>query len=1449
MRILVTLLTLFQSVLLFSQTADVATGCAPLQVKFTPPSGVASFFWDFKDGATSVLASPVNTFSTPGTYNVEFRETPGGPVVGTVTITVYPKPVVGITAVPESGCVPLNVQFADTTQLAGDIQVLTRSWVFGDGFNGTGLNPTHTYGAVGAFTVSLELTTNYSTCNVTQAFPARIRTGIQPVVNFSTVPTPAVACTPPLNVTFTNTTTGGSGILTYAWTFGNGNTSNLVDPPAQVYNQLGTFNVTLTATDAVGCSATITKTVKVGLPDVGIEVPDTVCLGAQVTLGNSSDPGIYAWTFGASATPSTSNAQNPQVTFNAVGTQTITLTVTSVGNCSNTATKQVYVDEANANFTVSPTYSCSDPTVFNLNATSPFATEWLWEFSDGSTATTKNPTYTWTTPDKTGFTHSGLWLDTIRLTVTTSSGCSADFFRVDSIWRPNARFMPDVQHGCAPLSVVFSDSSMSREPIVQWTWLFDDGTLPVVANNDNPVTHVFTTPGDYRVRLFIRNSAGCVDTSYFVLIEVGEPIPGDFSADKTEVCPGDSVHFTSLTTDPRVDGWHFSSENDQLWHCYQDENPTWAYTQETGPLSVSLTTEYNGCFATVTRDSFIRVKGPIAKLHYKTTCDNTLEFKFTNLSMDADSVLVFTGDGDSTLVDTSFVHVYDSSGIFTVIMRAVNSTSGCPVSYDTAVVYPTMLKAMFELPDTVCGGDPQLLDARMSTDVNAACYKGYTWYFSFQRPIRTDQDTLSFVFGPSGLQTVSLEVEDINGCKDTLDTEIFIYNRYPNITASDLSICIPDTVSFADLSLADAGIVSWEWNFGDGGTSTVQNPTHIFNTLPPAGTAFDVSLRFEDGYGCPGFANIAINVYKPVSNIITLPSPPNICVGSSVAFAATDFTSQGSSLSWQWNFGNGQTATGQGGSATYNTAGPFTTKLVYTEIATGCKDSTTVPVNVQGFPQANFSSTVDGDPIICYPKNVLFTNTSTSAAQPLSVTWELQDGTVINGNQAATVFSEGGTDTITMIVATPFGCKDTVERVFTVVGVDGDFDQDKTLICVGDSIRFTIKDTMNVSSWSWDFGDGNMGGKASPVSHQYNFRPPSNTTIAKLILKGENDACTQIIEHPVNFSPVRADFSATLPACAGASVAFTNLSTQADQSLWNFGDGTPTSAQLNPVHIFANEGNYLVKLVVTDLPLGCVDSITKTISITGIPGLQMFGDTICPGDTAIIGILAPALPNATFVWSPDNLVLQPKNDDVVRVKPAQTTSFSVQIIDASGCRDSASVTVFVPVPFNGAADFDTIVAKGEPVLLPVVYDPNYDFTWTPLNPGDPPVVTSDTTVTYTLTVEDKWNCTEREYEFLIQIVPEVVYAPNAFTPDGDGNNDVFRLLADGDEELVDVLTLRVYSRWGEEVYQGRGALGSIGWDGKHNGEPSPSDVYAWWAEVRFLTGKTVMLKGDVTLLR
>ena len=1307
-----------------------------MEVNFTPPAGSTSFFWNFQDGGTSNLSNPANIFTTPGTYDVEFRESPSSPIIGTVTVTVYPKPDVGFTSVPESGCIPLSVQFTDTTQLAGDIQIQQYSWVFGDGGNGTGSNPGYVYNTVGAFTVSLELTTNYLTCNVTQVFTERIKTGIQPNVAFTTQPDPPVACDPPLEVTFTNATSGGSGTITYDWNFNNGNTSDLVDPPSQTYDQIGTYTVTLVATDEIGCSATATQVVSVGEPLADFMVADTVCLGDTILFANASDAGAYTWDFGPNATPQTSSIPSPMVVFDSPGFQTVSLNVLTAINCSSTVTKQVFVEEADATFTVSPSYSCSDPTLFNFSSNSNSVAQWEWLFSDSSTANIPNPTFEWTDPDTTGYTPQGLWFDTVRLKVTTFAGCMDEFFLVDSIWRPNARFVADGQDGCAPLTITFADSSISNETIVEWTWLFDDGTPPLVNNTNASPTHTFTAAGEYNVRLVIRNSAGCIDTSYAFLVEVGEPIAGSFMADKMDLCPGDTVQFTNTTNDPRVDGWHFSSESDRLWHCFQDENPTWVYNSEAGVFhDVSLTTEYNGCFFTVTEAEYILLKGPIADIHYKTTCDNTLEFEFTDNSMDATSVTWYLGTGDSSIVN-DFTYTYDTPGEYTVILKAENPGTGCPISYDTATVYPNVLLAEFELPDTICGGTPQTLDATNSLGVNATCYKGYTWYFDFQRPIRTDKDTMEFLFGPSGLHNVALEVEGINGCKDTIDQDIYIFNRNPAIEVDKNLICVPGTVSFTDLSTADAPIVSWEWDFGDGNMSNDTNPTHTYTTPPPNGQFFSVQLKIEDEQGCPGFATAIIQVYKPVSNILTLPQPPNICEGESIIFTATDFTAGGSNLSWEWDFNNGNTASGQGVTETFTVPGQYQVKLVFTEVATGCVDSTSIPVVVQGYPLASFDSNVDDLDIICYPQNMELTSTTT-AGSPVSIQWDLGNGVMPVGNQAFTVFPKG-TYTVTMIATTSFGCADTVSREFTVVGPEGNFQLDKNLICTGDEITFTMIDTVSVSSWSWSFGDGTTANDVNPVTHTYNFRPPGNATTVKLVLRGEDDACAITVEQPVNFSPVTADFQVASPiVCAGASILFNNTSTQADQSMWDFGDGG-TSQLLNPDHIFDTEGNYVVTLIVTDLPLGCMDTISQSVQITGIPDFEVFGDTICPGDTAFIGMEFP-IANATYIWTPVNTLLAPIDEALVQAVPSQTTDYQLQVIDQQGCRDEATATVFIPEGYNGAVDLDTIVAQGTVVALPVMLDPSYIFTWEPAPgpQGDPPSVTApDSSVMYTLTVAD-----------------------------------------------------------------------------------------------------------------
>lgn len=118
---------------------------------------------------------------------------------------------------------------------------------------------------------------------------------------------------------------------------------------------------------------------------------------------------------------------------------------------------------------------------------------------------------------------------------------------------------------------------------------------------------------------------------------------------------------------------------------------------------------------------------------------------------------------------------------------------------------------------------------------------------------------------------------------------------------------------------------------------------------------------------------------------------------------------------------------------------------------------------------------------------------------------------------------------------------------------------------------------------------------------------------------------------------------------------------------------------------------------------------------------------------------------------------------------------------------------------------------------------------------------------YTLNLPSSNNC-----DSLVHLVLEryQVYIPNAFSPDGNGGNDIFTIY--GDEDIMEILQLRIFDRWGAQVFLGRGiAPGSEigGWDGRYAGKAAPAGVYVYQAQIVFDDGETREVAGTVTLIR
>jgi len=211
------------------------------------------------------------------------------------------------------------------------------SWTFGDTNTSTAQNPSHSYTAVGNYTVALTATNAYG--NNTNTKTNYITVGNKPVANFSGTPTLGAA---PLAVTFTDSSTYTP--TAWAWTFGDSNTSTAQNP-SHTYASAGSYTVALTATNAYGNNTNtktnyITATVPAPVANfTGTPTSGTVPLAVTFTDTSTNTPTSWSWTFGDSTTATT---QNPSHTYSTAGTYTVALTATNAGG-SNTNTKTNYI--------------------------------------------------------------------------------------------------------------------------------------------------------------------------------------------------------------------------------------------------------------------------------------------------------------------------------------------------------------------------------------------------------------------------------------------------------------------------------------------------------------------------------------------------------------------------------------------------------------------------------------------------------------------------------------------------------------------------------------------------------------------------------------------------------------------------------------------------------------------------------------------------------------------------------------------------------------------------------------------------------------------------------------------------------------------------------------------------------------------------------------------------
>lgn len=845
---------------------------------------------------------------------------------------------------PKNGCaIPHTVFFTDQSTNPD-----TWFWDFGDGNTSTAQNPIHTYTTIGTFPVSLTITDTITGCTDVHLDTVVVT---NPIANFSA---PTFFVCRPLTINFTNSSNSSFIPQTFSWDFGDGTTSTVYSP-SHVYDSNGTFTVSLTVTDSIGCFHTKTEVnyIQARGPDPDFGISDTnVCVGQQVDFSdstNSIDPiDVWSWDFGDG---NTSSLPNPSHTYTAPGLYYVSLYIAANG-CSRTKIDSVLVTSNNvvADFDISDSTGCLVGGNFLVNFTdqSINADTWSWDFGDLATSSLQNPSYSYSS--------SGILYPTliIRDTVT---GCSDTITDTVHIGGPVANASATPLSGCNPLTSNFSDLSTSPFPLT-WDWSFADGSTSALQNP----TVTFNFPGIKVNKLVITDSLGCKDSIQNASIQnLVNGFKARISMDDSMVCISQTVQFadSSLYYSPASSWvWDFGDGNTS-----GIQHPTHIYSAP-GKYYVQLIVRNFSCADTVI-DS-ITVFDLQANFSSSVTSGcYPLPVNFTDLST-GDSLITswswdFGNGSTATIQNPSYT--YDSSGAYTVTLL-VSDTNGCSAS-ETDVITVQGAHVKFGKSDSVtCASDSVYF---YDSTIAYGAITSRLWDFG-------DGNTSTAVnpvhkYSNSGFYYVTLTISDVDGCTNTYTDSVIVYGGIIDFDMSDSVLCLPASINFTNQSSGSFG--TWLWDFGDGNTDNSYNTNHTYiASLNDSVTLYG----YDSFYGCVDSLKKPISAYKLTSTYI-INNQTGItfgtCYHDSMSFEVNSISSPHANSGFYWDLGDGNTSTDSLFKHKYTTGGYYQGVYIETD-SLGCADTSYFNVVVNQ-PIIKFDPDEDTG---CIPFTVNFTDNS-----------------------------------------------------------------------------------------------------------------------------------------------------------------------------------------------------------------------------------------------------------------------------------------------------------------------------------------------------------------------------------------------------------------------------------------------------------------------------------------
>ena len=1228
---------------------------------------------------------------------------------------------------------------------------------------------------------------------------------VYPLANFS-----AAAVCENSSTAFINQSTNSP--VQWNWNFGDGNTSTAQNP-VHTYSSPGTYDVTLTAINNIGCTDTIHKNVIVNPKAVASFSSTAFCFTQPTCFTNASTISSgsitnWSWNFGDPGSGSnTSIQQNPCHTYTTQGINA-TLTLTTNAGCQSSISLPVtFSPDPVSSF--SSTVSCEgDTTCFtNLSSVSSGSiVGWSWNFIDtisgaNNTSSAQNPCHFYSSSNN----------RSAQLTVTSDKGCQSTYSLPVSFYPlPVSAF--NATSSCLENATCFSDlSTLSAGAIANRQWSFGEpgSGISNSSSSQNPC-HTYSSAGTFNVTLTNISNQGC-QSSVSSAVAVS-PLPViDFTP--SWACLGAQTCFTNISTiaSGSFTGfyWNFSEPVSGSLDTSSLQNPCYVFSS-LNPVDVTvILTSDKGCKDTLQR-SIVVSSVPTASFNSTVVCPG-ITTCFSDLStIPAGSIVDWQwdfSDAASGPADSSSLqnpcHVFLNTS--PNVTLTVTSNIGCQNIITIPVSFNPEPASDFSATNSCFGNQTCFTNL---TSISSGNIVSHQWDFGepssgtanlsvSQNPCHTYSAANSF--------DVSLTTISDNGCQNNITHAVSV-SPLPVADFSTSKTCLGNQTCFTDLSGIPSGsISSYNWNFNDAGSgglnsSSQANPCHLFSSLSP----YNVTLILTSDKGCNDTVTSSVIVSPvPVTNF----SSTIECPGNVTCFSDFSSIASGNITNWEWNFsdsssGSSDSSNSQNPCHTFmNRSSPNVSLIVTSD--SGCQNQFRSMVSFNPFAVPDFSSTTT-----CLGSQTCFNDLSTiSSGTIASHQWnfgELNSGSADTSTVQSPchIFSTASVYNVSLSLTTDLGCESFISQAVSVSPLPvADFISEATCLTKYSSFfdRSSFQNNDTIITWEWNFGDASPNDyRQSPV-HTFNSLNTFNVSLITTTIMGCKDTINKQIT--VHTGPV-ANFTSPQQDCSPVCENFIDLSQAIDGSItqwhWDFPGGNPnTSLQQNPVICYDNAGTFPVTLIVMN-SYGCRDTSYVPQYLTVHP--QPVADFYLIREPE--NLFAPEL-ELGHLWS----------NDVVKWY----------------------------WDFGDSSSVDSVNQDPVHTYRNSVLNNNYYYFNIKLN------------------VKNQFGCMAK-FNREINVKPLFsFFIPNTFTPNAESPNDLYFGKGRGISEYKIV----IFNRWGIVIWEcesngdfrdwdkenGDGMPAACKWDGIYQGRNVQEDVYVWKVELKNIFGDRFNYVGHVNVVR